>query len=269
MPRFLPVVPLLVAFACFPAAAQTPPASAPPATPPVDPGSQAAQQAAQERIQALEKELAEAHATIATLKAEIAQLKAAGGVAPTPPAPAAELTPDQALLSVQHFTRFSREAYLRDVAPLVGTDLRSESGRGGGQRTLEKWVGSMNRDWRKPVKWTVVVREIERRPDGASARIQVVDGTTGESFGDVVTLPLDERQAKRLESFGRRPNQSGYWNLAAVFTPQLTVNMARLDPGVFDTPPYIGPGVEFRYTLVAESLTPIAAAKQEKEPASR
>jgi hypothetical protein len=222
-----------------------------------------AQEAARQ-IESLRQELEEARRRIAELERELEAARQATQTpaAPTaPPAAEPELPPEAALRSPAHFTRFLREAYVRELSSQL-----PENPRGGlptaAQRAIERWVAAKNREWRKPVTWLARLRELSRTENGASISVSLLDPDSGETIGDPLTVSLDDRQARRVEQMQLRRPPPERWVLTGVFVPNLAVVPGRLQPGLFDNPPFIGPGVEFRFQILPESFAPEPPARK-------
>lgn len=209
------------------------------------------------QVESLRRELDEARRRIAELERELEAARRAAPIpappAPTAPAPAAELPVEAALLSPAHFARFMREAYVRDLAEQLPQDLRGGLPTAA-QRSIERWVAAQNREWRKPVKWLGRLREFTRTANGATLSVSLIDPDSGDAIGDPLAITLDERQARRVEQMQLRRPPPERWILSGVFAPALSVAPGRLQPGLFDNPPFIGPGVEFRYQVLPESF---------------
>lgn len=210
------------------------------------------------RIADLEQELAAAKRRIAELEAELARVAAPPGApgAPAPPS-ADELPPEAALLSPAHFVRFLRESYVREIGPTLPEDLRGGLPTAA-LRNLERWVAAKNREWRKPVKWPARIVEIVRSGTTGTVTVAILDPNTGDQIGDPILVRLDDRQLRRIDQAMLRQPPPDRWVLSGVFAPSAAVASNRLQPGLFDSPPFIGPGVEFRYQVQADSLAPTA-----------
>ncbi|MDZ4829825.1 MAG: hypothetical protein SGJ09_06460 [Phycisphaerae bacterium] len=249
---------LSLASVCGASAPQTPPATPVPAIPSATaPAATAAEaEAMRARIRALEAELKAAQARVRALEA------AAAGAAVTTPAVAGPVavTAANALTSDASFLRFARESYATEFPPKEGEAAAAR------QRRLEHWAAAITREWRKPIHWLLWHGKSEIRGDTLVIQVVGIDEATGGAIGNEFELVLDAKQARRYTERLGRTAPPERWMLQAVFVPKFVVNMQRQEPGVFDKPPFIGPGIEMRSDLVVESFTPAKAPVPEKTP---
>ncbi|MFO0828786.1 MAG: hypothetical protein U0572_11650 [Phycisphaerales bacterium] len=255
--------------------AATPPAATPPAaTPPTTPNSMPPEVAVelQRRIEELEKELEAAKERIRELEKDLAAAqasKAGGSNASAPATPPAEIPADQALASPDTFLRFAQQAYASEFTDASVAAAPNESADAAGvrlQRRIERWTAAMNREWRKSVRWLVQHGKAQIRSDGVTVQVTVLDEATGAPIGEAFEITLDARQAKRYSERVGRAAPPERWVLSAVFAPRFVANPNRMDPGVFNHPPLVGPGVELRQELVVESFVP--ARQEAAKPAA-
>ncbi len=193
-----------------------------------------------------------------------------GAPAPSGPASTGSVTPE-ALANAASFLNAVRERFAADFAKLQvpndGTSATDDRNRRVWQQEAERWVTLINREYRRPVAWTVAIRsgQLDRR--GALLEVVCVDPTTGAAQGRPFGLQLQITQASRL-SFGRAGEPpAGLFLLKGTLTPQLVVNPSRLDAGPFDQPHLVGMMVDFGFRVGAQSIVPVAAASGSAVPA--
>ncbi len=257
---------------------QTPP-DAPPAAPAASPASDAA------RIAELEAKLAEALARIAQLEAELAAAKAGqqagqqagqptgqqgapsnpgdSAASPTTPAnpdAADEASEAQAIKSVDQFFHLVKTEYaVAFPAPEAGQ--RPESGPAF-KRSIERFAISMNRAWRQQIRWTVTLRKAVRGPEGTLLTVQPLraDGTP---LGEEIPMRVDTIRNRRLDAILQKARMNDTYVINGLFIPKITANADRMTEGVFNNPPFVGPGIEFRYEITVDGLAlvkePLAA----------
>jgi hypothetical protein len=228
-----------------------------------------------ERIKALEAELAEARTRIAELEAELenqkrAQSATTNSATPNsspsspppspPPAPAAEGAGSK-IASIEYFVERAKQEYAIAFPPPAEGDKPESSAAM--QRSRERFVASMNREWKQQVRWNVFLRKAERTPDGTAVTVQLADDQ-GAPVGETFVMRADTRQNRRLETLLERATPNQIYGVTGLFVPRLSVNMERMTEGVFNNPPLVGPGVELRYEVLLDG---IATAKTAKKPA--
>ena len=123
------------------------------------------------------------------------------------------------------------------------------------RRELERWVAGANRSYRHPVRW--YGRLVRTQPQGERLAVTLapVDPVSGDPLGEEFTVTLEPRIARRLSN-PARPTAGDPWVLAGTFVPEIRANPDRMDRGIFDNPPLLGPGAEFRWRIEVESLVP-------------
>jgi hypothetical protein len=253
-------------------AAPTPPASAP----------AAGDEADRARIAELEAKLAEALARIAQLEAELVAAKAgagnpasgnpapgnpadanpAGGAGtPAPPATAPAETSDRekaepAIQSVgQFFDLVKAEYAVAFPAPEAGQ--QPEAGPAF-KRSIERFAISINRAWRQPIRWTVVLKKAVRGPEGTLLTVQPLRAD-GSALGDEIAMRVDTIRNRRLDAILQKARMNDTYVINGLFIPKIVANADRLTEGVFNNPPLVGPGIEFRYDITVDGL---AVAKE-------
>lgn len=260
-------------------AAPTPPASAP----------AAGAEADRARIAELEAQLAEALARIAQLEAELVAAKAgagnpasgspadanpAGGAGtPAPPATAPAETSDRekaepAIQSVgQFFDLVKAEYAVAFPAPEAGQ--QPETGPAF-KRSIERFAISINRAWRQPIRWTVVLKKAVRGPEGTLLTVQPLR-SDGSALGDEIAMRVDTIRNRRLDAILQKARMNDTYVINGLFIPKIVANADRLTEGVFNNPPLVGPGIEFRYDITVDGLAvakePVAA--EPTAPATR
>lgn len=240
------------------AAPQTPPATPPAATPPTTaaPTTDDIRMMA-ERLKALEAELAQAKARIAELEAELAahasnQSGSTPAATPTTPAPGtAEVADEGRILSVSQFFSKAQAEYALAFPPAANGEKPEAAPAL--KRSLERFAISMNRGWKQQIRWTVVLKKAERSADMATVMVQPIN-EDGSPRGDVIPMKIDVAHNRRLDTILQRSQVNDVYVINGLFTPRLTVNLDRMGEGVFNNPPLVGPGIEFRYEISVDGM---------------
>lgn len=212
------------------------------------------------RISDLEATLEAAMNRIQELETRIKTMKSNGGsagssntAAAAPPAPAA--SPGGVIAEIQSS---HAEAVASGAIP-PSPDARDEAASARHQRAVQKWVATANRNFRRKVKWPVVMSDVQRL-NVTSARMVVTiwdvseDQPTGKSFP--ITIPvrvLDRLQ--RLEA--RKTDATRTLELEGVFLPGIRFNPQRQEVGPFDNPRFIAPGIEMTWGFEFKSIGPL------------
>jgi hypothetical protein len=233
--------------------------------------------AEQARIAELEAQLAAALARIAQLEAELEAAKAASpggsGAPPSPPtaapAPAAEDAGEpQEIHSVGQFFDLVKAEYAL-AFPALEAGERPETGPAF-KRSIERFAISINRAWRQPIRWTAILRKATRGPDGTMLTVQPLRAD-GSPLGDEVTVRVDTIRNRRLDAILQKARMNDIYVINGLFIPKISANADRLTEGVFNNPPFVGPGIEFRYEITVDGLAlakePVAA--EPTAPATR
>lgn len=200
-------------------------------------------------------ELARAKARIAELEAEVAALKAqlaaAPSVAPKAP-PSATADPFAHPSAIRRSLEAEYTDSLAEALPAPGDAAATAIFR----RELDRWVASVNRSYRKPVRWNVRVKKTETQGDRLLATLVPLDPASGDPAGDEFTVPIEARIARRVAATARNSSNSDPWVLVGTFVPEVRARPERMSRGDFDTPPLIGPGAELLWRVEVESLVP-------------
>lgn len=204
----------------------------------------------------LADELAKARARIAELEAEVAALKARlAGAPPTaapPPTTAPDADPFANPASIRRRLETDYTAQLAEALPAPGDAAAMANFR----RELERWVASVNRSYRKPVRWNVRVSRTEPQGDRLRMTLVPLDPASGEPAGDEFIATAESRIARRVAAAARNASGSDPWTLVGTFIPEINARPERMSRGDFDHPPLIGPGAELFWRVEIESLVP-------------
>lgn len=210
-----------------------------------------------ERLKALETELAQAKARIAELEAELAARAAsqpgtAPAATPTAPAPGtAEIADEGRVVSVSQFFAKAQAEYALAFPPAANGEKPEPAPAM--KRSLERFAISMNRGWKQQIRWTVVLKKAERSADMATVMVQPIN-EDGSPRGDVIPMRIDVAHNRRLDTILQRSQANDVYVINGLFTPRLTVNLDRMGEGVFNNPPLVGPGIEFRYEISVDGM---------------
>lgn len=222
-----------------------------PQTPPPAPSSNEAKALA-ERVKALEAELAQAKARIAELESQLAQQAAPapnGATQPTAAPTDAEADAGKITSVAQFFAKAKAEYALAfpssaDAPPESPAALK---------RSLDRFAVSMNRAWKQQVRWSAILKKADRAADGTTLTVQPIN-EDGSARGEPIQMHVDTVRNRRLDTILQRAQPEETYTINALFIPRLTANADRMKEGVFNNPPLVGPGIEFRYEIDVDGL---------------
>ena len=228
----------------------------------------------------LEAELEAARAEIAALRAEIVALRAlledAGQAAPpsTAPPPEPEVTVDESKpqASPRALLAAIIEDYQQETADWETGTGPDDSDRTAYLRRLGRWAAGVNREYRLPVEWHVRILEPAVRVGrDYRLRLRAVDPETDAQLGDPFDAVLSRSVASRLREREERYGLEDQLLLKGVVQPNVMINQERTERGAFDNPRFVGPFVEFEFTVQAQTIVPVPKApagggSEEKSP---
>lgn len=218
-------------------------------------------------------ELARAKARIAELEAEVAALKAQLASSPAAAPPAVPVQSNPVPVQPDPFAspgsiRAALEAdytkALAETLPSPGDPAATAAFR----RELERWIASANRTFRHAVRWNA--RLVRSEPQGERLLVTLVpvDPASGASLGEEYTASLEPRIARRLPAAARNRTDGEPWVVAGTFVPEIRYRPERMERGIFDNPPLLGPGAEFLWRLEVESMVPDRRERPGEPPAA-
>ncbi len=123
---------------------------------------------------------------------------------------------------------------------------------------LRRWARIASQTYRAPVDWLVQIvdrpspTEPPAPPPPPIAIVQIIEQETGRTIGEPFPLTLGPRELARLNE--NREQEA--WILSGVIAAAPVVNPERRDQGLFNTPPLLGPYVEFGYDFSVRALRP-------------
>lgn len=230
----------------------------------------------------LQRDLEAAREEIAGLKAEIERLQKLLEEGP-PPAAAAPVTPsddepapEERVTIDESVPEASPRALLAAVIAghrqeMAGVAMGSEPdgpARIGYMRRLNRWLAKTNRQFKVPIEWHVrIVDPAVRYGRGYLLRLQAVDPKTDVPLGDAFDTLLSASLASRLRDHEQRHGLDDVLLLKGIVEPGVAINEQRLEMGPFDNPRFVGPFVEFDFTVQAQTILPRPEEKKDKEPA--
>lgn len=152
------------------------------------------------------------------------------------------------------------EALRRDHEDrFLDIDISEDEGDKRYRAELRRWFRAIERDFTQRVAWELQVESIERleqeRRTGLQARIlfRVVDPESGLPFDrEPSSLVVEGRVAERVLQFP----DTDRWTLTGVCAATPVLNLERTERGMIDTPPFIGPYVEFAFNFRVNALIP-------------
>lgn len=262
------------------ASAQNSPA--PDATNPATPATPTSPQPASDReaIARLTKELEEARAEIAALRARIAELE---GRAPNDEShaarPAIPIDPLScpASMLVELKRRYEREL---GAFPVATASQR--------QRLMDeapRWCRAVARDLRGKRVWLAKIEDVKPGepgdPEAFVAKVTALDDVSHRPLGDSVRVGLSARLAERVRSVERERRvgdpdadpatlRPWAWELTAIVAAAPVFDRERSEPGVFNAPAFVGVYVGFGMELEVVGLSDVdlpAEKKPEDRPA--
>lgn len=206
----------------------------------------------------LAEELAKAKARIAELEAEVAALRAqvASGPAAPPKLPV-QTDPFESPGSIRSALEADYTKALAEALPAPGDAAAAALFR----RELERWVASVNRTFRQAVRWNARLLKAEPQGERLLVTLVPVDPESGISLGEEYTASLDPRIARRLPAAARNRPDGEAWVVTGTFVPEIRFRPERMERGIFDNPPLLGPGAEFLWRIEVESMVPARRGK--------
>ncbi len=164
--------------------------------------------------------------------------------AETNPQPPHAQTPLQPLSSPESM-RLALERSHRETFPAL--DLSSELATLEYRRKLDQWITSVKRSMRGQTRWRIIISEVATKAADRtlSARMQVVHWDSFLPIGPSFITTVPSRMANRFTP-GNPPE---LWELTLAVAPEPIINERRLEPGPFNHPEWIGPMIEFSFSM--------------------
>lgn len=203
------------------------------------------------RIEALERRVTELTGerrqmagTLRQIEGMLANMRSGleGEPTPRPPVGRAEI-PSEALASPDSLLRELRGRY---AAHMAGMGLATEAERAVFAQRAQLWARLTQRELRGKRSWLVTLDDLAPvGTQGHVVRMAVLDERTGLAIGEALDVGFP---AKFLERYGRG-SRSGRWVLTSIVIARPVFNESRVNPGVFEFPPFVGPMMEFDFEL--------------------
>jgi len=143
----------------------------------------------------------------------------------------------------------------------------------------ERWCEKTRQEIRGRTRWLATVTDVRIPERGEpDALVRVLDEISHRPLGEAVRLPVTRPDAGRFESL-RHAHELRYGGVHPAEAPVLAFtintlvlagpvfNAERLDAGVFNVPPIIGPCVEFGMRLDIDSIAPVELEPPAPAPA--
>lgn len=226
----------------------------------------------QGRVRDLEQELAAARERIAELEAQVESLREAlrnrGGGRPAelPPLPAEEISIDESVPTASpRALRQALEASFEEAMKELEPGAPGSAERRAYVRALRSWMAGVSRTMKGPIEWHVRLIEGAASTHTYAVQLQAVDPGTGVELGDPFWTQLSRLQARRLEQYFALTGEREALVLRGTLVPEPVLNPDRAEAGMFDTPPLIGPFVEFGYRVDTRTLLPVSEDEDEDE----
>lgn len=190
-------------------------------------------------------------------------LKVQLGEPAPPPVRVTELPTDPYAAPVSMLAALKR-VYVRDMPDVIGAMDRDEKDA---RARIERWRRRINHDFHKRVSWLTLVELLPAEGDRTPrrAKVTILEEPTLKAIGGPFRIDLPSRFVARLE----RPNGPPMWRMMVQFGADLASNPERIAPGAFNTPPLVGPLVEFGYDLELMGLIPAKIEPKPAEPAAQ
>lgn len=225
---------------------------------------------AQRQIELLEADRAELLASLREAKAALEAARSVGGV---PLIPRQAPTPRDPYASPASMRAELIRRYLAEVASLPTADATDPAQREEHQRSVDRWCRLSARLLRGRATWTIILDDLRPAEDGRpreewTARVTVVDDATRLPIGESFRSSLPSRLAQRVarEARQRTDPEPRLWRATVTLSAEPAFNARRVEPGPWDTPPFIGRYAEFRYTVEWHAIAPADAPKEQPEP---
>ncbi len=202
----------------------------------------------------------------ATLKAALARiaeleksLAAAGSSGTTPGTTAAPRSIAASNLSPAGLTTAIRADFKAEFEASglpVLTDTSTEEDRIRYERWLKKWVAARNRQFRERVSWPVAIKGAEAVSTNETlVNFQPWDIKDATAVGKTFELVIPTRSYARATRRRNANMDDDIARLDGVFVPRIRFNSARMEPGPFDNPPYLGPMAELFWSFDFKALS--------------
>jgi outer membrane murein-binding lipoprotein Lpp len=220
----------------------------------------------QRHVERLQAERDELLARLRSADQTIAALRRGGGGGA---APARAPIPEDPSASPASLLAELHRRYQREVASLPTADAGDAPGRAQHRRDTQRWCQQTARQLRAKAAW--LVRLAGPRPGDApehvSVLVTVLDEASGLPIGDPFRSEIPQRIAQRIdrERRARRPDDAP-WRATGLLIADPRFNPDRVEPGPYNTPPFVGLYVEFGFQIDWHSLTPADAPTATGEP---
>jgi hypothetical protein len=136
------------------------------------------------------------------------------------------------------------------------------------ERWLKKWIAAIDRKFRKPVSWTVVMeRSFRANRTESMATLVAWNPEENAQVGTPFQVRIPTRTLERIYRAMRIAGGTVELTLNGVYVPALQFNRNRINRGPFDNPPFIGPMTELRWSVDVKSLSPPTGKADDSEEA--
>lgn len=198
-----------------------------------------------QRLETLEKQMEELVAAIEALQ----RGEDAAITAPAQPEPKSAPLPDDPFAAPDALHAQLQKRYVEEFGeelPGSADELTRQ------RRAVDRWVGRMNREMRGDVHWIVDMGDITPEGPRVQATFQIVDPQSRQAIGE----PFDVVVQRRLLRQPSPGDAAGLLIMEGAMNADLVYDPQRLERGMFNDPPFIGPFAAFGYELNVESLSP-------------
>lgn len=195
------------------------------------------------KVASLERELATARNTIATIRKPRDGERPGATAAPRAEIPADPLASPASMLAdlkKKYQTEFGAMQDPKDDA-----SLRLKS---------QRWTREAEKQARGKASWLVRFSRVEQMGQGQNATTRattlVLDPETMTPIGDQFTMDVPTRLAQRVTK--AQPDE--VWQLSLTMAPRLKFNPLRAEMGTLDVPPFVGKYIELEPDYIWEAL---------------
>jgi len=227
---------------------------------------------AEARIRQLEAENSALQQRVNELQAQLDRVR---GTAPDTATHAAPLDP---FASPASLAAELKRRYARQLGDLPRT---TQAQRDRFESQARRWCERTQSEVRGRTRWLAQITDV-RTPERSApdAMIRVLDEFTQKPLGEAARVPITHGVAERLASlrhnFERRHDRTApgeapelAYELSVLVIAAPEFNPDRVDAGVFDVPPFVGPCVDFGMKLDIELISMVELEREVHTPVAK
>lgn len=211
-----------------------------------------------ERVATLEAELKATRATISELEKRLGIVKTDDPKLSSDPM---VILDDQPMASPDALLATAQDSYVEAVR---GLSYDTERNRALYLRRLRQWITRTNKEYTGPITWVTELVSYNQTNERSDIAVVVVrDAETGYRLSRDFDLSISRRLGRRIAEV----EPGSLLELRGIIRSDLLINAARQEVGPFNEPRFVGPFVEFGYSIDIQSLSPLEYIPWEQEPA--